>query len=110
MKNQAISSKYNGEITTDKYGRKVPKHAHGTINIDHQTSSSKVLTEHIIKLYEQIINKQLLVRRINITVNNVVNENMVQNSNYEQINLFVDYKEVNKKEKKKKQKKKYKKQ
>lgn len=100
LKNQAISSLYNGEITTDKYGRKVPKHAHGTINIDHQTSSSKVLTEHIIKLYEQIINKQLLVRRINITVNNVVNENMVQNSNYEQINLFVDYKEVNKKREK----------
>ena len=100
LKNQAISSKYNGEITTDKYGRKVPKHAHGTINIDHQTSSSKVLTEHIIKLYEQIINKQLLVRRINITVNNVVNENMVQNSNYEQINLLVDYKEVNKKREK----------
>ncbi len=100
LKNQAISSKYNGEITTDKYGRKVPKHAHGTINIDHQTSSSKVLTEHIIKLYEQIINKQLLVRRINITVNNVVNENMVKNSNYEQINLFVDYAEVNEERKK----------
>ena len=100
LKNQAISSKYNGEITTDKYGRKVPKHAHGTINIDHQTSSSKVLTEHIIKLYEQIINKQLLVRRINITVNNVVNENMVKTSDYEQINLFVDYAEVNEERKK----------
>ena len=100
LKNQAISSLYNGEITTDKYGRKVPKHAHGTINIDHQTASSKVLTEHIMKLYEQIVNKQLLVRRINITVNNVVNENMVKTSDYEQINLFVDYKEVNKKRKK----------
>ena len=100
LKNQAISSLYNGEITTDKYGRKVPKHAHGTINIDHQTASSKVLTEHIIKLYEQIVNKQLLVRRINITVNNVVSENMVKTSDYEQINLFVDYKEVNKKRKK----------
>lgn len=100
LKNQAISSLYNGEIATDKYGRKVPKHAHGTINIDHQTASSKVLTEHIIKLYEQIVNKQLLVRRINITVNNVVNENMVKTSDYEQINLFVDYKEVNAKRKK----------
>lgn len=102
LKNQAISSLYNGEITTDKYGRKVPKHAHGTINIDHQTASSKVLTGYIIKLYEQIVNKQLLVRRINITVNNVVNENMVKTSDYEQINLFVDYKEVNKKRKKEK--------
>lgn len=100
LKNQAISSLYNGEITTDKYGRKVPKHAHGTINIDHQTASSKVLTGYIIKLYEQIVNKQLLVRRINITVNNVVNENMVKTSDYEQINLFVDYKEVNEKRKK----------
>lgn len=100
LKNQAISSLYNGEITTDKYGRKVPKHAHGTINIDYQTASSKVLTGYIIKLYEQIVNKQLLVRRINITVNNVVNENMVKTSDYEQINLFVDYAEVNEKRKK----------
>lgn len=100
LKNQAISSLYNGEITTDKYGRKVPKHAHGTININHQTASSKVLTGYIIKLYEQIVNKQLLVRRINITVNNVVNENMVKTSDYEQINLFVDYAEVNEKRKK----------
>lgn len=102
LKNQAISSLYNGEITTDKYGRKVPKHAHGTINIDHQTASSKVLTEHIMELYKQIVNKQLLVRRINITVNNVVNENMVKTSDYEQIDLFVDYAEVNKKRKKEK--------
>ena len=100
LKDQEISSLYNGEITIDKYGRKVPKHAHGTINIDHQTASSKILTEYIIKLYEQIVNKQLLVRRINITVNNVVNENMVKTSDYEQIDLFVDYKEVNKKRKK----------
>lgn len=100
LKNQAISSLYNGEITTDKYGRKVPKHAHGTINIDHQTASSKVLTEHIMELYKQIVNKQLLVRRINITVNNVVNENMVKTSDYEQINLFVDYAEVNEERKK----------
>lgn len=100
LKNQAISSLYNGEITTDKYGRKVPKHAHGTINIDHQTASSKVLTEHIMELYKQIVNKQLLVRRINITVNNVVNENMIKTSDYEQINLFVDYAEVNEKRKK----------
>ncbi len=78
----------------------MPKHAHGTINIDHQTASSKVLTEHIMELYKQIVNKQLLVRRINITVNNVVNENMVKTSDYEQINLFVDYKEVNEKRKK----------
>ncbi len=32
---------YKGEVTTDYYGRKVPKHAHGTINLEQKTSSTK---------------------------------------------------------------------
>lgn len=110
LKNQAISSLYNGEITTDKYGRKVPKHAHGTINIDHQTASSKVLTGYIIKLYEQIVNKQLLVRRINITVNNVVNENMVKLVTMSKLTYLWITQKLTRNEKRKKRKKKYKKQ
>lgn len=71
MTNRNIS--YNGEVTTDRYGRKIPKHAHGTINLDHQTSSTKIIMDSTMKLYERIINKNLLVRRINITANNVIN-------------------------------------
>ena len=90
--------KYNGEITTDFYGRKVPKHAHGTININHKTSSSKVITEHMIKLFDKIINKELLVRKINMVANNVVNEDKVVNKkNFEQIDLFTDYSILDKK-------------
>ena len=92
---------YNGEITTDRYGRKIPKHAHGTINLDHKTSSTKIIMEAAIDLYERIINKNLLTRRINITANNVVNENVLKKEEiYEQIDLFKDYEEVNKKRKK----------
>ena len=57
---------YVGEITTDHYGRKIPKHAHGTINLDHKTASTKVITKAVIELYERIMNKNLIVRRINV--------------------------------------------
>lgn len=87
-----IKNLYKGEITTDRYGRKIPKHAHGTINLDHKTSSTKIIMDAVMKLYEKIINKQLLVRRINITVNNVVDEFTEKNKKtYEQIDLFTDY-------------------
>jgi len=95
-----IDNVHNGEIAIDRYGRKVPKPAHGTINIDHKTSSTKILTEHVIKLYKQIVDEKLLIRRINVTANNVVNENTLKEDKYEQIDLFVDYNELNKKIKK----------
>ena len=63
---------YKGEVTIDRYGRSVPKHAHGTINLDHKTSSNKIIGEAVIKLYERIIDKNLLTRRINISANNFV--------------------------------------
>lgn len=93
---------YHGEIDIDKYGRKVPKHAHGTINIDHQTSSTKVIMEATIKLYEKIINKELFVRRLNITANNVVHISAVKEKTFEQIDLFTNYEEVNKQREKEK--------
>ena len=91
-----ISEGYNGEITVDRYGRKVPKHAHGTINLDHQTSSTKIIMEAAVNLYERIINNKLLVRRINITANNVINVSEVKETQYEQIDLFIDYNEIKK--------------
>ena len=92
LTNPFIKNLYKGEITTDRYGRKIPKHAHGTINLDYKTSSTKIIMDAVMKLYERIINKQLLVRRINITVNNVVDEFTEKNKKtYEQIDLFTDY-------------------
>lgn len=92
-----INDKYKGEITIDRYGRKIPKHAHGTINLDHYTSSNKIIDEAIMKLYDRIINKTLLVRKINISVNNLLNEKEVENNKEnEQIDLFTDYKKIEK--------------
>ena len=94
------SIKYNGEITIDRYGRNVPKHAHGTQNIDHYTSSNKIIGEAVIKLYERIIDKNLLTRRINISANNLIDENEAEaetKQTFEQIDLFTDYSEVYKK-------------
>ena len=89
---------YKGEVTIDRYGRSVPKHAHGTINLDHKTSSNKIIGEAVMELYERIIDKRLLTRRINITANNVVNEEQAEKENsFEQIDLFINYQEVEKK-------------
>ena len=101
-----IKENYFGDITIDHYGRKVPKHAHGTINIDHKTSSTKIITNKVVELYENIINKDLLVRRINITAVDVVNEDDYKNFQaYEQMNMFIDYGELEKQRAKEKSEK-----
>ena len=97
LTNPEISQNYNGDITIDRYGRKVPKHAHGTINIDHKTASTKIITNAVMELYERIMNKELLTRRINITAADVVNEEDYKNiKEYEQMDMFVDYNELEK--------------
>ena len=97
LTNPEISKLYNGEITLDQYGRSVPKHAHGTINLDHKTSSTKIIMEAVMKLYNKIVNDKLLTRRINITANNLVSVSKAEaEKSFEQINLFVNYDELNK--------------
>ena len=83
---------YKGEVTTDRYGRKVPKHAHGTINLDHKTSSTKIITKAVMELYERIMNKNFLARRIYVVANNVIDEETARKEKiYEQMDLFLDY-------------------
>ena len=84
---------YIGEITTDHYGRKIPKHAHGTANLNHYTSSTKLIMEATLQLYERIINKNLLARRINVTANNVIDVSKAKlKKASEQLDLFGDFK------------------
>ena len=83
---------YKGEITTDRYGRKIPKHAHGTVNIGKQTSSCKLITDTVLGLYDRIINKNFLIRRISLCANHVVDESLIKKEPvYEQLDLFTDY-------------------
>ena len=103
LTNPALRSKYFGEITTDYYGRQVPKHSHGTTNLDTPTSSGKVITQAIKDLYAKIVNPNLLVRRINLTVNHVISEEEAASlaRASEQLDLFTDYEEKARDEKEK---------
>lgn len=88
----AIRSKYHGEITTDRYGRATPKHAHGTVNMSAPTSSTKEIMQAVEELYDRIINPDLLVRRINLVADRVISEkDVVEKTAFEQLNLFTDY-------------------
>ncbi len=95
-----IARKYRGEVTIDAYGRRVPKHAHGTANIDHKTSSTKVITSEIMKLYDRIVNPILLIRRLNLTACNLVSEDTEDKPIIEQVDLFSNYEEISKQKEK----------
>ena len=88
----AIRNKYHGEITTDHYGRQIPKHAHGTINLQKYTSSTMIIMKAVEELFDRIINRDLLVRRVNIVAARVVPESEVSDKpHFEQLDLFTDY-------------------
>ena len=80
---------YDGDVKVDYYGRSVPKHAHGTVNINHKTSSTDIITKEVLKLYNKIVNKKLLIRRLNIAACNLVDEEKTNdNKVIEQLDLF----------------------
>ncbi len=92
LTNQKISNQYHGEVVLDRYGRSVPKSSHSTINIDHYTSSSKLILDAVNKLYVKIANPFLLVRRLNVAFCELQDESkqVVKKKNV-QLNLFTDY-------------------
>lgn len=87
------SRKYHGTVVKDHYGRQIPKQAHGSINLDGHTSSTKKIMFATAELFDRIVDKNLLVRRLNITANHVVPEAdaPVKNGGYEQLDLFTDF-------------------
>ena len=78
MADPYIMKAYQGEIKTDRYGRKVPKHAHGTANLKHFTSSSSIISKTATELYDRIVDHNLMIRRLSLTTNHVINENQAQ--------------------------------
>lgn len=92
LKDPQISSNYHGEVTVDRYGRAVPKHAHGTANLEVYTSSTKRIVAAALDLFTRITNKDLLVRRIYLTANRVTEESSAPSKQgMEQLDLFTDY-------------------
>ena len=92
LKNPELRRRYSGEITTDNYGRAVPKHAHGSENLGRYTSSSKRILQAVTTLFERVVDPLLLVRRMNLVANHVVYEAELPKENtVEQLDLFTDY-------------------
>ena len=89
LNNADRRKQYHGEVTIDRYGRRIPKHAHGTTNLKRRTSSTKMIMDAVIKLYDRIVDRNMLIRRINITANRLVDESSVKKEEvYEQLDLF----------------------
>ena len=112
-------AQYHGEVTVDRYGRQVPKHAHGTANLGRETCSTRLILEAVMELYDRIVDPELLVRRVYVTANHVREERGLQGATgdglretqgvqdaddrqdgqdapqmvYEQLDLFTDYEE-----------------
>lgn len=92
LTNPAIRRQYHGEITTDRYGRSVPKHAHGSTNLPAATSSTRIIMNAVEELYDRIVDFNLLVRRITVVAAHVVpEEEWTEAQGFEQLDLFTDY-------------------
>ncbi len=99
LTNPEIRVKYHGPVTTDHYGRQVPKHAHGTANLKKYTSSATLIREAVTELFDRIVNPDLMIRRLNLSTNHVIDEGMVPKSDAPvQLDLFTDYEEQRRKE------------
>ena len=90
---------YHGPVTKDHYGRDIPKHAHGTENLDSYTSSTQKILDAATVLFDRLVNKNLLVRRLNIVAGHVIPETDLpdRQSSFEQLDLFTDYAAVEEK-------------
>ena len=72
-----IRSRYRGPVAADWYGRKVPKPAHGSVNLPRQTSSTRLITDAVMDLFDRIVDPALLVRRMYVVAAHVVDETRV---------------------------------
>ena len=83
--------KYIGPVVTDPYGRKIPKAAHGTGNLDYYTSSTHAIMNAVLDVYDRVVHKDLLIRRVNVTACNLVSETEIPEEKPEQLDMFTDY-------------------
>lgn len=93
-----LSSRYKGSVEEDRYGRRIPKSAHGTQDLGRQTSSTKLITKAVTEIFDRAVNKELFVRRMYVVANHVVKEETVsEGKEVEQLSLFVDFEAEDKK-------------
>lgn len=91
LKDTFKKMQYSGQVTTDHYGRQIPKSAHGSINLGQHTSSTKIITEKVMELYDKIVDAQLTVRRMYVVANHIIDENNIKEQSPEQLDFYTDY-------------------
>ena len=93
LKDPTVAAQYHGGIAMDYYGRRAPMPAHGSVSLKAYTSSSRVICEAVLAIYDKQVNPLLLVRRINIAVGRLQHESIIQlqRRQPEQLDLFTDY-------------------
>ncbi len=90
LKNPAVRAQYKGTVEADAYGRAVPRSAHGSVNLERYTASTKQITAAVMQLYDRIVDRELTVRRMTIAANHIIPEaDAVQQE--VQLDLFTDY-------------------
>ena len=82
---------YRGEVVRDPYGRAIPKHAHGSVNLGQRTASTRLITDAVMELYDRITDPALLVRRVNLVAARIIPEREVPREPVQQLDLFTDY-------------------
>lgn len=91
----AMQQSYQGPVTTDRYGRKIPVHAHGTINLPRQTSSARQLIASALELFDRITDKSLRIKRLSVTATRIAPEASAKKPEaFEQLDLFTDYEQL----------------
>ena len=93
----ARGKRYTGPVVMDHYGRRIPRHAHGTGNIDHYTNSTRAIMEAVLKVYDSVVNRELLIRRVNIAACNLIPESEIPAEKPVQMDMFTDYEALDRK-------------
>lgn len=98
-----LKSHYKGTVVIDRYGRKIPKHARGTVSLGRQTSSSKLMTQAVLKWFDEHVDQSLSIKRMNMSANRVVDESVLKDKEVvHQLDLFTDYETFEEQEEKQK--------
>lgn len=100
LRDPKIAAAYDGPVSVDRYGRRVPYHATGSANIGRQTSSTKLISDAIMSIFDRVVNPILLVRRLTVTADDLKSETEAVNSAPRQLDLFTDYEAVEREEEK----------
>lgn len=103
VENLAQEKNYDGEVATDWYGRKVPRFAHGAVALE-PTSSSRAITKAILGIYDDNVDRKLLVRRLTVVVGSLVARDSVKQAKEVQLDLFADHEAEERRQKERKAK------